>query len=271
MAVLGLAMGSFINALVWRIHEQAKRNSKRGRDLSILTGRSMCPHCGHELAVLDLIPLISWIALRGRCRYCNKPISIQYPLIEFSAAVIFVTSYIWWPGNLSDAGQITLFVTWLWCAVGLLALLVYDLKWMLLPSKILYPVLAVAAIGRLLYIIRFTDDKPHELLLWLFSLVIASGLFWLLYEFSKGKWIGFGDVRLGLVIGTLLASPSLSFLMIFLASVLGLLAYLLGGFGPKKSLTQKIPFGPFLITATWLVTLFGQSLIDWYARLFTTS
>src|SRR3989344_6490262 len=120
LIVLGLAFGSFVNALVWRLHEQEERakskeqRRKKGKakntaklsshtsvlsskDLSILKGRSMCPSCKHGLAAKDLVPVLSWLTLRGKCRYCHKPISIQYPLVELITATLFVISYLLWP------------------------------------------------------------------------------------------------------------------------------------------------------------------------------
>ena len=96
LAWLGLCAGSFVNALVWRLHEQ-KRSKKADKKLSILNGRSMCVHCRHELTWYDLIPLFSWLLLRGKCRYCKKPISWQYPIVELATAAVFVLSYIFWP------------------------------------------------------------------------------------------------------------------------------------------------------------------------------
>src|SRR4051812_13278636 len=95
LIVFGLCLGSFVNALVWRVHEQeaAKKPNKK---LSVLNGRSMCPHCEHELAAKDLIPVLSWLSLGGKCRYCHKPISKQYPLVELLTALLVVGSYIWW-------------------------------------------------------------------------------------------------------------------------------------------------------------------------------
>lgn len=267
LTILGLAAGSFVNAVVWRLHEQAKTSGFKNSNLSILRGRSMCPHCRHILATKDLLPLISWLALRGKCRYCGKPVSIQYPLVELAMAAVFVASYIFWPGDLTLNGQLLLLGTWLFCSVGLMALLVYDFKWMLLPNRIIYPTLVVAAVGRLSYILFYSNDRPYDFWLWALSLVITSGVFWILFEISKGQWIGFGDVRLGAITGTLLADPKLAFLMIFLASVLGLAAFIIGIFGNVRSLTSKIPFGPFLIMSTWLTILLGQSLIDKYTGL----
>jgi len=279
--LLGLSLGSFVNALVWRVHQQGKALSvkRKGKEISspkpltlnpsrysILDGRSQCVHCGHQLSIGDLVPVFSWILLRSKCRYCNKPISIQYPLVELLAATVFVTSYIFWPASFSN-GQWLLFVTWLTCSVGLLALAVYDLKWMFLPNRILYPTFFIALVGQLGYILFFANNKAHSSWLLALSLLVASGLFLVIYLASRGKWIGFGDVRLGLVTGALLATPAKSLMMIFLASVLGTLFVLPALASGRRKMASKLPFGPFLIASTGLVILFGQSLLDWYQRL----
>jgi prepilin signal peptidase PulO-like enzyme (type II secretory pathway) len=269
LAWLGLAFGSFVNALVWRIHEQSKKSKARakGKNLSIINGRSICPNCSHTLAWYDLIPIASWLWLRGRCRYCKKQISWQYPVVELLGAVIFVLSYILWPGGVSGAGDWILLVTWLATSVGLLALGLYDAKWMLLPNRIVYPTFYIAASGRILYIFGYEPHKFHALIMWVASVAVASGIFWILYVVSAGKWIGFGDIRLGLITGTILANPAHSFLMILLASLLGTLFALPGLIMRKKTLLTKLPYGPFLIAASFLTLLFGQKLLDWYENL----
>ncbi len=266
LVVLGLCFGSFVNALAWRIHQQATK--PKNRKLSILNGRSMCPNCRHVLAAKDLVPVISWLTLRGRCRYCAKPISAQYPVVELALALVFIGSYIFWPNTVHQNGQWLLLGTWLAASVGLLALLIYDFKWMLLPSRILYPTFLVAFLGQLVYLVGYENNKWQAVLNWGLSVLVASGIFWLLFMVSKGRWIGYGDVRLGLITGTLLQTPGKSFLMIFIASVLGTIAALPLIAGGKKHLSAKIPYGPFLISATFICLLFGDSLINWYKNLF---
>src|SRR5690606_15326595 len=99
LALLGLIFGSFVNALVYRLHEQSAQGKKqrtkgkvKNKQLSISKGRSICVHCKHELAWYDLIPVLSWLLLRGKCRYCHKPISRQYPVVELVTAAIFALS-----------------------------------------------------------------------------------------------------------------------------------------------------------------------------------
>jgi prepilin signal peptidase PulO-like enzyme (type II secretory pathway) len=240
LAILGLCLGSFVNALVWRI--------KNKRDW--VRERSECVHCHHELAAKDLIPVLSWLMLKGYCRYCKEPISWQYPVTEVAMAIVFVTSYIFWPVDFTSSGQWLLLATWLAVSVGLMALLVYDFRWMILPNKILYPTFFVALAGRLAYILLFASDKLTSL--------------WHLVMVSQGKWIGYGDVRLGLATGTVLGSPSKSLLMIFLASLLGTVFVLPLIYTGKKTIVTKIPYGPFLITATWIALLFGWQIVSWY-------
>jgi prepilin signal peptidase PulO-like enzyme (type II secretory pathway) len=265
LAFFGVCLGSFVNALVWRTHQRVFGKGK-DRDLSVLNGRSMCPHCRHELAAADLVPLFSWLWLRGKCRYCKKPIAWQYPLVELSLGLVFVVSYIFWSQPL-HGGQTVLFATWLAASVGLMALLVYDLKWMLLPNSILYPTFLVVFAGQLAHLIGYQVDKPQAALNWALSVTVAAGIFWFLFMLSRGQWIGFGDVRLGLISGTLLQTPAKSFLMIFLASLLGMAVIIpLIAFG-KRRLSAKIPYGPFLIAATFICLLFGNGIIDWYKKL----
>ncbi|HET9850064.1 MAG TPA: prepilin peptidase [Candidatus Saccharimonadales bacterium] len=255
--ILGVCLGSFVNALTWRL--------EKGKDW--VRGRSQCPHCGHQLAARDLVPLFSWLILRGRCRYCKQSISVQYPLVELAGGAVFCLSYIFWPANLDQAGNLILFITWLVASVGLLALALYDLKYMLLPSKILYPIFFIAAAGQLIYLIGFAPAKATYALGWLISVLIATGIFWLIFMVSKGRWIGYGDVRLGLVTGTLLHRPALAVLMIFLASLAGsVIAVPMLAIG-KKTLSARIPYGPYLIAATFICLLFGPRLVDLYKQL----
>lgn len=270
LTVAGLIAGSFVNALVWRVRErETAKKPGAGEPPSIVRGRSMCPNCRHTLAARDLVPLFSWLLLHGRCRYCQTKIAWQYPIVELATGIIFILSYVFWPGALDSDAQWLLFATWLVCATGLMALLVYDLKWMLLPSKILYPVFLIAAAGRLAYIVGFAPDKGYSFTQWGLSLLVASGLFWLLFMVSSGRWIGYGDVRLGLITGTLLAAPDKSLLMVVLSAFMGTLVMVPLMIAGRSSWHAKVPYGPFLILATAISFLFGSNIIDWYERFAT--
>ena len=315
LAVVGLCLGSFVNALVWRVREQAKitqKAAKKGRhaefisapiratvqsiinstawvlkrvqddsgkgstvapvqhdkknDLSILRGRSMCPHCRHELAAKDLVPLFSWLSLRGKCRYCGKPISRQYPLVEAATALLFITSYIWWPVDVSGS-QVAVFILWLLLLTGLIALLVYDMRWFLLPNKILYPLGAIAVAQALIVIIA-ADNPFTTILNMIAGVAVGGGLFYALFQISKGKWIGGGDVKLGWLLGLIAATPGRSVLFIFLASLLGTLASLPLMRSKRLNRHSLIPFGPFLIIGLIIVQLFGGDILHWYQHAF---
>jgi len=276
LAVLGLAFGSFVNALVWRLHEQEGLAAKKVKDrakatknaqaLSITKGRSMCPECRHELAAIDLAPIFSWLALKGKCRYCHKPISLQYPLVELATASLFVVSYFWWPVTFSHS-QVAIFILWLAMLVGLLALLVFDLRWMILPNKLIYPLAAVALVQSVI-VVASASRPSRALLNELLAVLVGGGLFYILYQISSGKWIGGGDVRLGWLLGLVAATPARSMLLIFIAALAGSLVSLplLASHRVKRSST--IPFGPFLIIAMVIVQLFGHAILFWYQRTF---
>jgi len=275
LILLGLCFGSFVNALVWRLHEQGVGTEPKGKgkskktaslDLSILKGRSMCPDCHHTLTTKDLVPLLSWLGLRGKCRYCHKPISVQYPAVEALTAGLFVVSYVWWPYAFNTMGTVN-FVAWCALLVGFMALIVYDLRWLLLPNRIVYPLVIIAAITAALNITVFhgglTGLEDTAI-----SVAIASGLFYVLFQASKGKWIGGGDVKFGLVAGLAIMVPMQAFLVLFFASLIGTVVILPGLAMKKLSSKSHIPFGPFLIVSTIIVKLFGAGIVAWYRRKF---
>ncbi len=267
LVLLGLCLGSFVNALVWRLHQQEKSKSKKARaKYSISNGRSMCVHCKHILAAKDLTPVISWVLLRGKCRYCAKAIAWQYPLVEATTAVLFVLSYLWWPEPFSNSEMLR-FGTWLVCLVGFMSLIVYDLRWMLLPNKIMFPLMILAASSGVLQAIVIGQFEPLITATW--GALAGGGIYYLLFQLSGGRWIGGGDVKLGFLIGLLVGGPALALLVIFLSSLLGTLVIVPLLLTKKIKAKTHIPFGPFLITAAVIVQLFGQQMIDWYLNSLT--
>ncbi|MGI0135267.1 MAG: prepilin peptidase [Candidatus Micrarchaeaceae archaeon] len=270
VGVLGLILGSFVNALVWRLHEQEEpvdgRSHTDAADLSILQGRSMCPRCRHQLAVADLVPVASWLALRGKCRYCHTPISWQYPVVELVTALLFVASYVWWPSGFAVAGGVS-FGLWLLFLTGFMALAVYDLKWYLLPDRIVFPLICLAFAQ--ISINGFLMADGWGLAAHAFAAAVClSGLFFLLHTFSRGMWIGFGDVKLAIVLGLLAGDLPHMILLLFGAALLGTavaVPLLLRG---KANAKTPLPFGPFLLASTYLTILFGEKIIGWYLGLF---
>ena len=270
LIVFGLCLGSFVNALVWRVHEQADEAGKTKprksylKDLSIMKGRSMCTDCHHTLKAKDLVPVVSWLSTRGRCRYCHKPIAKQYPLVETATTLLFVTSYLYWPLPLTCA-QVTIFVLWLLLVVGFMALIVYDLRWMLLPDRIVFPLMGIAlaaaliAIGSSHHVFKAVSDV-------VVAVAVGGGIFYILYQISGGRWIGGGDVKLGWLLGLAVGTPAKAMLFIFLAAVGGSLITVPLLVTGKMKRDSTIPFGPFLIGAAIIAVLFGTSILDWYQR-----
>lgn len=258
MGLLGLLLGSFINALVWRL--------KTKRDW--VHERSICPHCKRTLGAQDLIPVVSWLLLKGKCRQCKKPISPQYPLVEILTAVLFALSYAFWPEPFSAAVYIRL-ACWLIFLTILIALAVYDFKYMILPNKLVLAGAAPVAIATVVGVL--ISGEPLRYVLGVILGILAfGGVFWLLYQFSDGRWIGGGDVKLGFVLGAWLASPALSFFAIVTASWLGLIvAGVLYLWKRNVSLSSRLPFGPMLIAGTIIATLWGHRLLNAYLSLMT--
>ncbi len=248
--VLGLTFGSFVNALVWRLH--TKRNW--------VSERSVCPHCKHILSAADLVPVLSWLSLRGKCRYCKRSISLQYPAVELLTGILFVISYIYWPYQWGVHSAVA-FIAWLFSSVILVALFVYDVKWMMLPNKLVGAVTLSSAV-----VVLSTVESLRALIWSITGGVVIFGLFWSIFQISHGKWIGGGDVKLGFALGLLAGTPLKAILLIFIASLLGTIISLPLVSSKKMKSTAKISFGPFLITAAVVVFLFGTQIINWYVN-----
>ncbi len=276
---VGLCFGSLVNAVVWRVHEQAKIDASKQKykkeakkRYSIVTARSMCPHCGHELSVLDLVPIFSWLFLRGRCRYCKAPISAQYPIVEAIGAVAAGLSYLAWPYDLDAEGIVGLaaFGLWLIVLTILLALAVYDSKFRILPDRL---VVAATFFGVVMVLLlAITAGDRASLYNAAFGGIFLAGLFFVLFQVSGGRWIGGGDVKLGFLLGLLAGSLLHAVLLLFIASVLGTLYTLIAALVAKTHLSPQaeIAFGPWLIIATYVAFLWAPDIITWYSGLLST-
>ncbi|MDB5185915.1 MAG: putative Prepilin peptidase [Candidatus Saccharibacteria bacterium] len=260
LVVWGLCFGSFVNALVWRIHEQSKAKTKKARaELSIMKGRSMCPHCKHTLGAHDLLPVISWLSLGGKCRYCHKPIAWQYPVVELITALLFVASYLWWPYGFDTIGTV-MFAGWLAVLIGLVALTVYDLKWMLLPNRLTYPLMALWSV--VIVIASVLRGDVSLIVSSTLGVIFCGGIFWVLYQVSDGRWIGGGDVKLGFLLGLIVGGPLNALFVIFIASLIGTFVALPLMALKKVNRSSQIPFGPYLIVGGVLVFLFHEYFVQ---------
>ena len=236
--MFGLFIGSFLNCVIYRTE------NKR----SFLKGRSFCPHCKHTLSWLDLIPVFSYLFLGGKCRYCRKQISVQYPLVELATGFLF-----FWIWNLFG---ILNFGFWILISCFLIIIFVYDLKHFIIPDSVLFPAIVIS----LGYIFIFN----YELLVnHVLSALAASGFFGVIVLISRGKWMGMGDVKLAILIGLLLGYPNI-LVSLFFTFLIGAIIGVGLIFFKKKTLKSEVPFGPFLIVGIYIALFFGNQIINWY-------
>lgn len=187
--ILGLIAGSFLNAVAHRLFT--------GEDF--VAARSHCVHCQQTLAARDLIPIVSFLFLRGRCRYCDKPISWQYPMVEITTAIVFVLIAQSFAFQLSSVGLYASLVF----ALFLVLIALFDLKHYLILDKVVLPAIILAILYQL-YLGIATNNifgLGAPIAQGLIGSVIIAGFFYLQYKLSYGRWIGFGDVKLGIFLG----------------------------------------------------------------------
>lgn len=241
-AVWGLVIGSFLNVVVHRVPE--------GRSLA--HPRSACPGCATPIAAYDNIPLVSWVALRGRCRHCRQRISARYPLVEAGTAALFV--------------GVALRFGWTWTTAaddvfvaGLFALACVDLERYLLPRRIVYTTAGLS--GGLLVLASAATGRWGHLGVGAACGAVAFGIFWVLNR-ANPRWLGYGDVRLagviGFVLGWLGAEYALiGFLIANLAGVVVAAGLMAGG---RMGLRSKMPYGVFLAAGSVVTVLAGAPL-----------
>lgn len=278
LILVGLCMGSFAGATVWRLRaKQLKQDKSDGEKInkdefkhlekltktSLSNDRSVCLECSYYLKWYDLMPLISWILLLGKCRNCKKPIGWLEPLSELGVALFFVLSYMFWPFGLNNSLEIIRFVIWLISGVVLAILFIYDKKWFLLPNTANLLLIFFGIINSV--IILFSSiDKIETLYSIAGSVAILSGLYWVLEKVSKGKWIGHGDIKLGLGLALLIADWRLAFIALFAANLIGCLIVMPAIVTKKLNMKSHIPFGPLLIIGSVVAMLAGNYLINLY-------
>lgn len=280
LGLLGLVLGSFAGATVWRLRmKQLAEDAEAGEKIpandkkeigklkpsKALKDRSVCLHCGHTLRWYDLIPLFSWVSLKGKCRYCHKRIGLFEPLIEVGVAFFFIASFVFWPYPFDSTLDIVRFVLWLVAGVGMAILAAYDLKWFLLPNRIVFPVISVGLLYS--FVAWWQQSFAIEQLMSIFyACVTLSGLYYLIYVASRHMWVGFGDVKLGLALALLLADWQLAVLALFAANFIGTLIVLPLMISGKVTRQARIPFGPLLILGWLIAGIFGQAIIANYLR-----
>ncbi|TNM64498.1 prepilin peptidase [Streptomyces sp. NP160] len=247
--VVGLAVGSFLNVVVWRVP----------RGLSVVRPSSACPVCAAPVAPRDNVPVLSWLLLRAQCRSCASPISIRYPMVEVGTSVLFAAAAVW----AARSGQLPLLPALLYLVAAGMALALIDLDVRRLPDAIVLPSYAAAAI--LLGLAALIQHDGAALL----RAVGGGALLWLLYfalAVARPGGMGFGDVKLAGVLGAYLGYAGWAALVVG-----GFAAFLLGGLAGAALLavrrtdrTGTLPFGPFMLGAAVLGLVAGHDIGSWY-------
>jgi leader peptidase (prepilin peptidase)/N-methyltransferase len=262
----GLLIGSFLNVCVYRLP----------RDLSVVRPRSYCPACEHQIAWYDNIPVVSYMLLGGHCRHCQARIPARYPIVEIMTGVLFFV-YIWRMGPTLAGVK--------YCVLGalLIGLLFSDLEERILPDEF---TLGGTLIGLAFAFLVPVQDFAAHMLLWLLKIdlnvrlvsflealmgaVLPAGVLWFggyLYEkLRKREGMGFGDVKMLLMVGAFLGFRD-TILTMVIGSVLGsVVGFLYIRITRKELSTYELPFGTFLSIGGIAVTLLGPTVFQWYGK-----
>lgn len=289
--VFGLAIGSFLNVLIWRYNPQEKLFSFKR-----LSGRSHCPYCQHELNARELVPLWSFFIQKGLCRKCGHKLSVQYPIVEFLSGAIFA-GLPWFLNafyNVSTSSFVNFNLNW-WYYVILLFWIIAFLSWLtiavidirdyVIPNElnVILGCLGVVtaalffAYGDKIFPFRSSFLEQYQLIFSPFQSIIlnrllgmiAGGLFFgFLVFISRGRGMGMGDVKLALSSGVVLGWPDIALatiLSFLLGGLVGGMLLILG----KKHIKDKLPFAPFFVVAVFLTVFLGHSIVGGYFGLFS--
>lgn len=236
--LIGLSLGSFLSVAIIRLPKKEK---------GLISGRSRCPHCHHQLAWYDLIPLLSYLWVHGSCRYCHKKISIVYPLIELSTATAFLFYFyrIDYNFDFSTIFQLVFILIFV-------SIIFSDFLYFIIPDKILISAFVIAVVNHLLF-------QKEEVASLLITGLILGGIFAIIFIVSRGKWLGLGDVKLIMLIGILFGYP-FGFLVVLISIWLGAL----WGIGlmvlRKATIKTALPFGIFLSIVSIIFIIFYNEI-----------
>lgn len=244
VAIFGLVAGSFLNVCIYRLPV----------DESIVFPSSHCPKCGNKLSFFDLIPVLSYIFLSGRCRYCKKEISIIYPIVESLACFVSVILFLKFGLSLN-------FVFNLMFSYGLIVLFFSDLKTQIMPDQINYFLIATGILYSLLLKDIFSSIA---------GVILCFAVMYSIYLLGKAIYkreaIGGGDIKFAVALGAFFGWK-LGLLSIFLSYLIGCV-YSLILLGLKlRTKEQEIPFGPAMVLAAYVVMFFGDNILNWYLAL----
>jgi leader peptidase (prepilin peptidase)/N-methyltransferase len=249
---LGALIGSFVNVVIWRVPQ----------GLSIVRPGSACPKCGHQITALENIPVVSWLALRGRCSGCRSRISVRYPLVEAAVSALFILMA--W-----TVGFTPILPLWLYLAAAGTALFLIDIDCQRLPDAIVWPswVVTLVCLGAAaMFTTGGADHLAHAGWGALTFGVVYALIYFGSMLFYAGGGMGRGDLKLAPVLGAALGWFGWGSTLVGLMS-----AFFIGGavsvgliMFSKLGRKSKVPHGPFMLAGTLVGLLFGPWLWDWY-------
>ncbi len=261
LAIFGLLVGSFLNVVIFRTPKEE----------SVAKGRSHCMTCGYQLAWYDLIPLFSWIALKGRCRKCGEKISVQYPIIEASNAILWVVCFMKMQGlNAFEVFDGFKLETFLYCLMfsALLALSVIDFRTYIIPLGINWFIAVLGVINIIYRVLRY-GLKNADILHYAIGAIAVSVPLILVgviaEKILKKEAMGGGDVRLMAAAGLLIGWKKIV-LALFLGCILGSVLHTIRM--KVFKVDNVLAFGPYLSLGIFISSLFGDELIMWYVSSF---
>lgn len=272
--ILGLIFGSFLSTVFHRLEiddpdsKTRKRRRRKGakRKESLAGGRSRCDHCGAQISWYHNVPLVSFLVLRGRCHSCGKRISEYHPVLELTSGLVLAASFLAYgfSWQLLVAGFFGLIITFL---------LAYDLRHQLIPNVIVIPAIGFALVVVLAQALLWNQGVPVQVGLWsadpdtyLLGGGVAGLFFLALSVLSGGKWIGGGDIKLGVLIGLVVGFPA-ALVALMAAYIVGMLYALLLLASRKATLKSTVPFGPMLAIGYFIAAFYGDAIIGWYKGL----
>jgi leader peptidase (prepilin peptidase)/N-methyltransferase len=241
--LFGLAIGSFLNVVIYRV--------PRGQ--SVVSPRSACPHCGTQIAERDNIPILSWLLLRGRCRQCHEPISARYPLVELACAALFA-------GLAARLGYDWALPAYLVLFAGLLALSIIDIETLKLPKVIVWPM--SIAVTALFVLAAAITAQWHDLFVGAISGAIWFAVFFAM-NLASPRILGFGDVRLAPVLGLALGWLGWRYVVLgfFAANLIGAIIGIALIASKRIERQQQIPYGVFLALGCAVAVYAGPELL----------
>jgi leader peptidase (prepilin peptidase)/N-methyltransferase len=246
LALLGLAVGSFLNVCIHRVPREA----------SVVRPASQCPSCGYVLHWFDNVPVISYLTLGGRCRQCRAPISIRYPIVELVTMGVFLAHY-------AVFGMTVLLVPRLVFACALIVLFAIDLEHHLLPNVITLPGIVAG--------FAFSLILPPGLMSSAIGILVGGGVLWLIgeayYRYSGQEGMGGGDVKMLAMIGAFLGWKLVIVTLVF-SSIAGAIVGLVVLAIKRGGLKYALPYGTFLALAALIASLFGDQIVAWYVGMY---